>query len=394
MNTNVRLLITLLLVALVLLSLNLWFFQFAYITPVLLVLSFIFSGMTWLKIDEMLKNSEVNLVKISQTDSKTLSVLRHVNQMLNHQVEVIETELNRTTELVKHAVEGMSDSFKYLQNLSTDQQALIMKVIDNSKNIGDDDGHTLEAFVYDSSHTLEEFVGVIVSTSKQSLETMAFTDEMVGQFEEIFNLLAQVENLASQTNLLALNAAIEAARAGEAGRGFAVVANEVRSLSVSSTELNQDIRNQIGNAQEIIAKLRTSVELMASADMTSTLQAKDKVTLMMSHVTKVNEETGKVVDDMAAIAPQIIEAVATGVRSLQFEDLTYQALDSLATNITSIKSLNSELAQIKNVGGEELEAQLDKLAIKCQELTKETKQADQQRSVSQSSMDEGDIDLF
>ncbi len=48
---------------------------------------------------------------------------------------------------------------------------------------------------------------------------MSYTEEMVAQFDSIFNLLSQVEGFASQTNLLALNAAIEAARAGEAGRG-------------------------------------------------------------------------------------------------------------------------------------------------------------------------------
>ena len=98
---------------------------------------------------------------------------------------------------------------------------------------------------------------------------------MIAQFDSIFSLLGQVENLANQTNLLALNAAIEAARAGEAGRGFAVVANEVRELSINSTELNEDIRNKISGAQGIISQLRTSVESMASADMTPTLKAKE-----------------------------------------------------------------------------------------------------------------------
>ncbi|MCP4321229.1 MAG: hypothetical protein GY787_05150 [Alteromonadales bacterium] len=127
--------------------------------------------------------------------------------------------------------------------------------------------------------------------SLESLETMTYTDNMVAQFDCIFKLLSQVEGLASQTNLLALNAAIEAARAGEVGRGFAVVANEVRSLSVGSTELNECIRTEINQAKEIIAKLRNSVETMASADMTSTLEAKENKAELMRHVEQVNSQT-------------------------------------------------------------------------------------------------------
>jgi methyl-accepting chemotaxis protein len=270
---------------------------------------------------------------------------------------------------------------------------MISTIISNNKNVGDDKNTTLSSFVHDSSKTLDDFVSVIITTSKQSLESMAYTDEMVKQLEGIFNLLSQVENIASQTNLLALNAAIEAARAGDAGRGFSVVANEVRSLSVNSTELNNDIRNEISLAQSIIDNLRKSVEIMASADMTSTLEAKDKVTLMVEHVSNVNKETNLVVDGLAALAPQIADTVATGVRSLQFEDLTFQALASLNDNLVAIESLSEQLALFDNKRGDCAE-QLLNIQQNCQAMVEDTIHADSKRTVSQSSMDEGEIDLF
>ncbi len=212
------------------------------------------------------------------------SVIFELQQFIHQEINIIEKELQRTKMLVADAVTGISQSFKDLDHLSDDQQQMIQLLISHSGNMEDGQGGSLENFVTDSNRTLDDFVGVIINTSKQSLETMTYTDDMVAQFDSIFKLLSQVEGLASQTNLLALNAAIEAARAGEAGRGFAVVANEVRSLSVGSTTLNEDIRAEINNAKTIIAKLRESVKTMASADMTSTLEAKDKMTVMMSHV--------------------------------------------------------------------------------------------------------------
>jgi methyl-accepting chemotaxis protein len=267
-------------------------------------------------------------------------------------------------------------------------------VINQESVNGENAEITLEKFFSDSANTLESFVEVIINTSKQSLETMSFTDQMVQQFDGIFNLLAQVESLASQTNLLALNAAIEAARAGDAGRGFAVVANEVRSLSVNSTELNNDIRSEIANAKETIEKLRNSVELMASADMTSTLEAKDRVSVMMKHVQDMNHQSHQIVEELALISPKITEAVGVAVRSLQFEDLTYQSLDSLDYNFTHLHQIADEISLFKISSDNDATIKLQVLKESCSAIIEKTKSVNDKRSVSQSSMDEGEIDLF
>ncbi|REL26585.1 chemotaxis protein [Thalassotalea euphylliae] len=325
-------------------------------------------------------------------DSVLRASLTEMSALIAHEVSVIEQEHQRVTGLVRDAIGGISYSFKSLQALSQEQQQMISEVIDTNQNIGDEGKTTLASFVSDSNKTLEDFVGVIINTSKQSLETMSYTDEMVKQIGGIFSLLEQVENLASQTNLLALNAAIEAARAGDAGRGFAVVANEVRALSENSTDLNNDIRTEISLAQQTIEKLRGSVEVMASADMTSTLRAKDNVSVMMKHVGDVNDKTQTIVERLAAISGQIDETAVTGVRSLQFEDLTYQTLDSLTLNLNNLAKLNQALAKISSV--DDIEQPLRELQQLCAEGLASSQQANQARTVSQSSMDEGDVELF
>ena len=322
------------------------------------------------------------------------SVIFELQQFIHQEVDIVEKELLRTKMLVADAVTGISESFKHLQKLSEDQQQMIQVLISHSSSTGDGKGASLESFVVGSNKTLDDFVGVIINTSKQSLETMIYTDDMVAQFDGIFKLLSQVEGLASQTNLLALNAAIEAARAGEAGRGFAVVANEVRSLSLGSTELNEDIRTEINKAKEIIAKLRQSVEVMASADMTSTLEAKDKMIVMMSHVEDMNNQTKQSVEELAIIAPKIIEAVATGVRSLQFEDLTRQSLESLQMNVTSLHEISDALTTVIKNPDIAVHQQLIRLKTTCQQVYHETQQSENSRSVTQLNMDEGEIELF
>lgn len=377
--------------------LNHWLMQntiiFHLITSVLFLLLSYIAYKT--KVDAKDVGVKDGATEMSAVDDELIhSVISELQLFLHQEVNIIDNELLRTKGLVEDAVVGISDSFKYLQGLSEEQQQMISVLIRHSQSIGDEQDSSLEDFVNNSNKTLEEFVSVIINTSKQSLETMSYTDDMVEQFDRIFKLLSQVEGLASQTNLLALNAAIEAARAGEAGRGFAVVANEVRSLSVGSTELNQDIRNEIDNAKSIIAKLRGSVETMASADMTSTLEAKDKMSIMMQHVENVNQDTNASVEELSQLAPKITDAVALGVRSLQFEDLTRQSLQSLQMNVASIHSISDVLANFDRSPNINVHQQLMTLKEKCQQVYQDTKFTENKRSVKQLSMEEGEVDLF
>jgi len=329
----------------------------------------------------------------TSTEQDIQNTLTSIASLLNQQMIIIDTEVDRASALIRDAVTGIADSFKYLKNLSEDQQQMLSTVISHQQGIDDDKSMTIESFVHDSSATLEDFVQVIIATSKQSLEAMSFTNEMSRQLEGIFSLLGQVEGLASQTNLLALNAAIEAARAGDAGRGFAVVANEVRALSVNSTELNNDIRIEISKAQAIIEQLQGSVESMASADMTSTLEAKNRVSEMVEHVGDVNNKTKTVVEELTLLSPKINETVEIGIRSLQFEDLAHQTLTSLKSNTETINLLYQEMNQFDFQQGDSAE-QLNVLQQKCQQLIQKADYVNDNRSVSQSSMDEGEVELF
>lgn len=73
-----------------------------------------------------------------------------------------------------------------------------------------------------------------------------------------------VENVARQTNLLGLNAAIEASRAGEYGKGFSVVANEIRKLSVSSSESIKQIDSVLRNIQASVTEISSQTNESSS----------------------------------------------------------------------------------------------------------------------------------
>ncbi|MFT6901474.1 MAG: methyl-accepting chemotaxis protein [Colwellia sp.] len=378
-----------------LILIDLIFFQISYLstTLTLLLLIILILLYRYSTLSEM-NSSESCLDDSQHKYNKEIKLtLTKIANLLSQQMETVDTEVDRASILIEEATTGISNSFKYLKSLSDEQQVMLNAAIGNRQGTVDKEGTTIESFVQDSSETLDTFVQAIITTSEQSLEAMSFTEDMSKQLEGIFSLLGQVESLARQTNLLALNAAIEAARAGDAGKGFAVVASEVRALSFSSAQLNNNIREEISSAQIIIEKLKNSVHVISSADMTATLEAKSRMSMMVENVGESNIKTNAIIEELAGLSPKIAEVVAIGIRSLQFEDLTRQALSTLKSNTQTISALNKILVGFE-ISKNNTYKELQSLQHQCQALIEQSQYDNERKSVSQSSLDEGDVELF
>ncbi|MBF8983906.1 methyl-accepting chemotaxis protein [Lutibacter sp. B2] len=87
-----------------------------------------------------------------------------------------------------------------------------------------------------------------------------------GRINEIVKISDTIEDIANRTNMLALNAAIESARAGTAGRGFAVVSEEIRKLSLDTSESLKEIKLLVSKIFEDVesAVIKTQDNLQIS----------------------------------------------------------------------------------------------------------------------------------
>ncbi|MCI0395701.1 MAG: methyl-accepting chemotaxis protein [Chloroflexi bacterium] len=88
------------------------------------------------------------------------------------------------------------------------------------------------------------------------------------QTQQVGEIIATVNDIASQSNLLALNASVEAARAGEHGKGFAVVAVEVRNLAEQSKQATAQVKAILNEIQRA-----TNAAVMATEEGTKGVEA-------------------------------------------------------------------------------------------------------------------------
>lgn len=331
-------------------------------------------------------------------ENKLGEMFVELEQTFSCERQVIGNEIDRTSGLLSEAVIGMSESFQNMKNISDRQHSLLAALVHHDQendqtSDGDVQELSMHEFLEESARLTNEFVQVVINNSKQSLKTLSHIDNMVKQVDSIFSLLQNVEGLASRTNLLALNASIEAARAGEVGRGFAVVADEVRSLSISSSELNEQIRGKISGAKITIESLRSGVEEMASADMSQTFETQSKISEMTGKMGRISRNMEGTIIELTTISDEMDAAVGSAVRSLQFEDMTSQALASISTNIEQFDALSQELHEV-GANRESLFVKIDKINAACQTVRKHTTSISEHRHVSQETMDEGEIELF
>ncbi len=344
--------------------------------------------------DKKRKKEKTPVLSEEQLAAQQLQpVFAEMVKTLNFEASIIDQEVTRVDSLIKEAVKVMVSSFHHVNELSVQQSGIVHEIIDQQDD-DEDSQLNMTEFLHEASSVLDQFVDLMMTVSRNSLETVHHIDDMVGQLDGIFKLIENVEGLASQTNLLALNASIEAARAGEAGRGFAVVADEVRSLSISSGVLNNQIRERITKAKETIATLRHSVGKMAASDITDTIETKERVGSMLANVGALNEFVSIRVAQVSALGGELDSAVNNAIRSLQFEDISSQALGSLHHNIHTLNQISSLIQDIEFDRLDTMREPLSRLQQCCRDLREAGVVRNQSRTVSQMDLDEGDVELF
>lgn len=317
-----------------------------------------------------------------------------VSNNLSSEAQIVQQEADRVRELIGDAVQLMDGSFRTIHRISNEQSHHTSEIIAQAQAGGGSGGMSMQGFIAEVQNSVGRFSRVMEAVSANSEKIVNHIEQMLGKMDGIFKLLEEVEGLASQTNLLALNAAIEAARAGDAGRGFAVVANEVRVLSVNSSELNERIRDEIGATRATIDGLSKTVEKIASTDIAQAMDTRADVERMFADMNALNDFLHDKIHAVSGLGGELSSSVDEAIRSLQFEDIASQALGSLKHNVLALNEMAAAIEQLANEKDEIDEEKLQQLRARLAHLLDDLNTRNSQRTVAQVDMDEGEIELF
>lgn len=332
-----------------------------------------------------------------------MQLIEDLAMLVGNQSTEINQSLVQIKNVVLDATGNLGNSFNELNEKSQYQVKLMHGLVDSGQenNEKDTEDFNIRILVADTHELLQQFVDLMVETSYNGMKMVHAIDDISRQMEKAFSLLKDVSDIANQTNLLALNAAIEAARAGEAGRGFAVVADEVRNLSQNSNRFSQEIGSVVQKAKTDIAAAKTVVEAMASKDMNDTISAKTRVDEMLQNVEVHNRNIDMELKKISIVTDEIGQSVGIAVRSLQFEDVVTQVVeysDGYVVRLDGlVLKLQQKISELKTPDETTDTLEIHQMIQHFQDDISNLKtqwSTPLNKAVNQTSMDQGDIEMF
>ncbi|WP_158529706.1 methyl-accepting chemotaxis protein [Parvibium lacunae] len=343
---------------------------------------------------------------VAEQLARTKETLVEYQSEFSGQFSHSDDEIHRLQKILGDAIDRLIPSFHKMFEISNEQRRLALEIAQGAVQQTADNmttGLSFEQFIQETTSLLKAFVDSTIENSKSAMGLVQQMDSVKDQVAKTLKVLKEIESISKQTNLLALNAAIEAARAGEAGRGFAVVADEVRSLSQRTNQFSQQIRTDITSIHNSIHDAEAVINKLASHDMVSAFQSKQKAEETMSEIQSVNARIARGADQIRDMAQEMGGYVNQAITSLQFQDMASQLLAHISKRIEAMRMMAGSLSELapvptdltaaldtKQPAGDDLEEAAAELLGQLKSMQANTNKT----TVAQSSMKSGDVELF
>ena len=244
-------------------------------------------------------------------------------QSVADQVASGSTELANSAQVLAEGAANQSSAVEQLLATVTDVTA---QVEENSR-------------ATDRLHDNAKSVGGEADISRRKMaDLMRAMESIKDTSQEINNIIADIEDIASQTNLLSLNAAIEAARAGEAGKGFAVVAEQIRKLAEDSAQSAVKTKQLIEASLAEISKGNDITEETADS-MNKVMDELDNILMGVGEILTASDKQAVSVKEIEKGVEQISRVVTANSATAEQTSATSEQLSAQAI------TLNGEVEQ-------------------------------------------------
>lgn len=264
--------------------------------------------------------------------SAILTAIRGISHKLSSSLFLIQeasdqvsTGSNQLSESAQSLAEGATDQAGSVEELFATVAEVTKQVEENAKEA-------------EETSKKARSIGEEAKNSTDQIKQMTGAMERINAASnQIANIIATIESIASQTNLLSLNASIEAARAGEAGKGFAVVANEIGQLANQSSDAVDETRKLIQAAlsevesgsktasessehlnaiiigiEDVVADIEqvTASSIKQAGSIEQINQGLDQISQVVQNNSATAEETSATSEELAAQAATLLETVS------------------------------------------------------------------------------------
>lgn len=275
-------------------------------------------------------------------------------QMIHYQYNITVQIRDVTKNIASAAAEILAASTQQVSG-ATEQSAA-----SNQTNASISEVKTVAEQAYSKAESVSDNANLtkaIVDTGQQAvremIESMTQIREQVdsiaenilalsAQTQQIGEITATVNDIASQSNLLALNASVEAARAGEHGKGFAVVAVEVRNLAEQSKQATTQVKTILDEIQQA-----TNTAVMATEEGTKGV---DNGVILAQQAGDTINQLAESITTSANMAQQIVASAQQQNSGMEQISLAMQNINQVTTqNLASTRQTERSAQDLSQV---------------------------------------------
>ncbi|AUU92192.1 chemotaxis protein [Enterobacteriaceae bacterium ENNIH3] len=302
--------------------------SFLAISLIALLIAIAFAMIVVRSIQQQLTNTLKTINEMEGDLTRRLDVpgsdeLSALNRAYNQAIENIQhivQEIKSGALILSNASSDITDGNQDLAQRTDEQAASIVETAASMEQISTAISQTAHN-ASEAERLTQSMANDVMDATRVSNEASQSMAAIRSSSDNIFQIVASIDEISFQTNLLALNAAVEAARAGELGKGFAVVAAEVRHLSqrcAREASLIRELVNQnMNNIGEGVQRVSASeAALKAAADTTGRMKqyvsdiarAANEQSLGVTQVHQALNQLEQVTQQNAALVSQMATA--------------------------------------------------------------------------------------
>lgn len=263
---------------------------------------------------------------------------------INSNVEEITMEFDQINESMERAVRAINITNEQVKTLVADNQNQTAAIDESTTAISSMASAVvgIRENAVKRTRAAEEMRELVSDGDSKISATNEILEEVMGQLDEIGEVITLIDSITEQTNLLSMNAAIESAHAGEFGKGFAVVAEEIRSLAESTADNAKKINESVTNVIQKVTEAHDSSQLASRA------------------FSKVSKHSAEMIESFSQITHEIGNIDDQTQQITQKTDITASTADKINSYCTNLAAQQETVAQeinaIKNLFQNALES--------------------------------------
>lgn len=321
------------------------------------------------------------------------AVMSEMRTFLGREIVGAREELDRSRRLMREAVAQLHSSFSSMEEQSRQQSAMITCLVeqDGAGSPG------VRAFTDAAGTLMGDLTQSLANESREGERTVQVIAEMVRQFDEVFEVLRELKGISDQAGALsgqAVQPNIADARSALRAFGY-----DMRQLTSRATGLYDRIDALVSSARVIVDRVRVRVEQATQRGIVISSQANARAEELVGQIVAINRSLADGINLVSQCSLKIRRAVGDSVRSLQFEDITGQAMSAATAHVDRLRALNQDAEQLQQAlaamqaSVSEHDRQLEAFAALLRAKRSEWRRP-AHKPVSQLTMSPGSVELF